>query len=898
MAETDKVIKETTYTKEEVREYGKAFDEFIQKHRTDSDWTHTSFGPPNGKFMIDGLDYDKFLNLYKRVVKYKDLHLTERQKAVGPLLLDFDFRIDKDADEKEDRKYRRKYTRENILDIIELFNKAILKYLKIRKIEAFVFEKDKPTYDSNKDNYKDGFHIIYPYPIHVSMRFMIYEEVREYCESKSIFKNIPHINDYKDIFDISVIMRNVWMMYGSRKDKGALYKLTGIYDQKLREVALSKYDHEELVVLLSVRQFDEDDKLELNDDVNNDEMNDRLKNTYDKYMGPKKKPERVKEEKEKRVGSSRRVSASDSQDTNMARKLLGLLSTKRAESYFDWIYVGWALHNVDEGLLDDYIEFSKKAPGKYEEGCCERVWDKARDEGYSISSLYHWAQMDNPNGYYRVMQERVNRLIEEAETGNHDDLAKVIYEMYKHRYKCVSISKNKWYEFQEHRWVAIDSAFSLYKLISDEITKEFAFLVTKHLAGMNATADGSHRDGSARRAHDVINIINNLKKHPFKGSLIGACAIRFYDSKFEEKLDENPDLLGFDNGIYDLKNGCFRPGTPDDYVTMSVGYNYKEYHLDDPELKEIQTYFKQVMQEEDMREYVLSLIASYLDGHCKQQKFIIWTGSGGNGKSITTDLMKLSMGNYYGILATTVLTRRAGSSSNATPELADKRGKRALVMAEPEEDDTIYVGRMKNLTGADTVPARALYGDPFEYKPQFKLILACNNLPHIPANDGGTWRRIRVTPWESEFVDVPDPKNPKQIKKDYDIPEKIKRWKQHFMWYLLKVHYPKYKKEGINEPSKVTKYTDQYKQDSDVYYEFLKENFELSKDKKDVESVTAIFTTFKQWYKEAGYSTTNIPARKNLLNYLINKANLKVVNGRVFGIKWTETDTKKIDDDD
>jgi phage/plasmid-associated DNA primase len=119
-----------------------------------------------------------------------------------------------------------------------------------------------------------------------------------------------------------------------------------------------------------------------------------------------------------------------------------------------------------------------------------------------------------------------------------------------------------------------------------------------------------------------------------------------------------------------------------------------------------------------------------------------------NGKSTTLELVKETLGDYYAYYPTGILTVKRKSSSNATPELADKRGKRCLIIQEPEHDDTIYVGQMKNLTGADWIEARALYGDPFTYKPQFKLILICNKLPFIPANDDGTWRRLRVTPWE------------------------------------------------------------------------------------------------------------------------------------------------------
>ena len=46
-----------------------------------------------GKFTIDSKDQDEFMDLYKQVIFFKDVHLLERQKEVGPLIIDIDFRF-------------------------------------------------------------------------------------------------------------------------------------------------------------------------------------------------------------------------------------------------------------------------------------------------------------------------------------------------------------------------------------------------------------------------------------------------------------------------------------------------------------------------------------------------------------------------------------------------------------------------------------------------------------------------------------------------------------------------------------------------------------------------------------------------------------------------------------
>ena len=58
------------------------------------------------------------------------------------------------------------------------------------------------------------------------------------------------------------------------------------------------------------------------------------------------------------------------------------------------------------------------------------------------------------------------------------------------------------------------------------------------------------------------------------------------------------------------------------------------------------------------------------------------------------------------------------------------------------------------------IQARELYSAPFEFKPQFEIILMCNEKPTIEDKTNGAWRRVQVYPFPSSFV---DPKKKKLI---------------------------------------------------------------------------------------------------------------------------------------
>ncbi len=98
--------------------------------------------------------------------------------------------------------------------------------------------------------------------------------------------------------------------------------------------------------------------------------------------------------------------------------------------------------------------------------------------------------------------------------------------------------------------------------------------------------------------------------------------------KFLEKLDENLNLIGCENGIYDLEKGEFRDGQPEDCVSLSTRNDYIEYNENNEYLHDINTVLDQILPVYIVKEYVLMMLASCLCGYNPEQKFRIWTGQG------------------------------------------------------------------------------------------------------------------------------------------------------------------------------------------------------------------------------------------------------------------------------
>ena len=155
--------------------------------------------------------------------------------------------------------------------------------------------------------------------------------------------------------------------------------------------------------------------------------------------------------------------------------------------------------------------------------------------------------------------------------------------------------------------------------------------------------------------------------------------------------------------------------------------------------------------------------------------------------------------------------------------MARTRGKRFVVMQEPDVNETLNVGEMKEITGNDKIQARGLYKEPFEFTPQFTLFLMCNQLPSVPSDDDGTWRRIRAIPFNSRFVNQEDA----DIKFhrypiDRQLKKKIPFWIIPLMLKLLN-EWKEYDLNGIIVPEAVLDKTRDYRNSNDMIGQWISE---------------------------------------------------------------------------
>lgn len=849
----------------EGKTYTKKLYDFLDKHRVkrDEKSSHYSMGKPVGCYYFTGEKRNRLNRLISRaLIEDTKLHILEKSRNQGPIIFDIDIKY-------ESCDVERKYKKDHILKTVEIYNKVINKYLKIHDThkDCFITEKEQPT-KVGDNKYKDGFHGQYPNICTTSnIQYLIREDVVNEFKKNNYYKDISFINTYEDIFDKAIISDNGWFIYGCSKPNREPYKIKYILDHKFNDKInlLNRNNLHTLIENLSIRRYGEEDITEYNEFITSEFINEAVKKLN------------INTKKNKKVNKKKSREYSE-EDIEYAQKLVKLLSVDRSDNYHSWIEVGWALYNIDDLLLDNFIEFSQLS-ANFKCGECERLWDKMRNEGtrgVGLGSLIKWAENDNPDEFRKLKDAAEENIIRSSISGTSGDVARSFYHINKGRFKCASIKHSMWYEFRDHRWQPIDSARTVWIMLNDDYPNKYKKIADYFYFRMQQVGEGEKQLLEIKR-NAALDTAKKLSTYSFKKQVIEELKNRYYDDEFFNKLDENRNLLCCKNGVYDFKNELFREGYPDDYISLCTDIDYIEYKLDDDVIVQIKDFFKQLQPEDDMFNYILDYFSSCLVGHSPDELFHIWTGSGGNGKSLSIGLFQSVVGSYATTISITLLTNKRASSNAATPEMANCKGKRFVVFQEPENDDKIHVGHMKELSGNDKISARALFKEPIEFYPQFKTILTCNKLPFIPSNDGGTWRRLRVTPFEMKFVN--NPKEPNERKKDKYLKDKMEKWKEPLLFLLINRYVERYKNQGLIEPDKIKQFTTEYQRQSDIYYEYLSEQLEITSNPKDRINLSTMYNDFKMWYKEA-HTERKIPPRSEF------KENIEEKIGKMRSSGW------------
>ena len=386
------------------------------------------------------------------------------------------------------------------------------------------------------------------------------------------------------------------------------------------------------------------------------------------------------------------------------------------------------------------------------------------------------------------------------------EIINLIYDLYNNILKCVS---DHIYIFENHKWK---------KLRGKEMAKDFVkYLIENNIIKKYYTLFNHHQK---ILLHDeqFMNFTTTRLSH------------MFYDSErnFIGKLDTDKYLLGFDNGVYDLKTHIFREGVPSDLISISVGYNYTTRFSNNHH--DLLLFLKNIQPDEKKLQILLRETCECLSGNDNIKKTLMYHGINA-GKSTYNQLIRETFGDHCGSFDFKVFTK---SVNELNPELRYFVNKRVMISNWDSMNQINTMSNWDSMNQMNTMskwntynqikmrprwdPENQIYVCPRphphgasseslsasseslkllincldikvkKFYPMCKIILDCDyTLPvYDHENDKMIIENVSMIDFPSRFVWNPMKEN--EIKSDPRIPDKVMDWKMDFMLLLIETY--------------------------------------------------------------------------------------------------------------
>ena len=888
-----------------------------------------------GNYHIPDNEYfTLFVPLYVKdvLLKNKVEHLTEKQLTDhGPCLVDIDLRYALDCQTKQ---YTVTHVSDMVELYLEKM-KEMYQFNGETDFSIYLMEKDHVNPIPQKQITKDGIHMVIGVQMERQAQIWLRKAVLE--ELQNMWSDLPIVNTWEDVLDEGITSgKTVWQMYGSCKPDHEAYKLKTVYhitfdptdSQFMVKPQKDGFPLAEWMPKLSARYADHPSYFYTsafmkvlattsNASGGSDIIRPRLAVSNQaatrSLYGSVADYSRIRNAEELEAAVNEWLDGLSHEEYELREvyeyTMALPISYYGPGSYSKWIRVCWALRNTVlcnsgkgisrqsiEGLILVWLAFSAQAPGfdfTTISDLCDK-WEKARvdDAGHGLTSrsIIHWCREDAREKYTEIREGSVDYYVELTIKGFEDtefdkktnrscgeyDIAMVLYQLFKSDFICSCVNGNLWYKFNEPRWEKNDSGTSLRKSISEELRKVYHSKASKLMVERSLLNEAEQADKIemiSRRVMKLLEICNRLGRTQDKNNIMKEAKDLFRDSQFNQKIDNNPYLLCFNNGVIDFKDKVFRRGRPEDYLTKCTNIDYVPIHPTKHAkvVSEIETFMLQLFPIPELHKYMWDHLASTLIGTSANQTFNTYIGVGSNGKSMLTSLMELALGEYKGDVPTSLITDRRTKIGGLAPEIVALKGIRYAVMQEPSKGDRINEGVMKQLTsGMDPIQARAPYmPESVTFLPQFKLVVCTNEFMEIKSVDHGTWRRIRVVDFVSLFTATPvegDSEKPYQYAIDLHLKEKFKDWKEIFMSMLVN---RAFLTNGVVEDcDRVLSASNSYRERQDYMAEFISDK--VIEDPRGTISKTDLSHEFGLWYKSI-HGHHGQPSIKDVQAYMDKK---------------------------
>lgn len=554
----------------------------VSGQQAGTDWNITGMGKTDkGSYRIPDSKYDKFLKLVHDTIFGEPSTacglLEKHLPHGGPILIDLDFRYTAGSH------LQRRFDEDQIRGFVLNYASAMYRYFDMstfgKPLRFFVLLKPAPEVAPAKNTkdahiHKDGVHIICP---DITLDPKIQYTLRGYMLQKntiqSVFDETGFTNSEQDVFDLSVINRNNWFLYGATKPDKAWYSVTSMYEipTDLNLDALGEEARrttiDEAIIDADVTGFTEFDYTKLFSIRVGHELVTPVKvvedrkieweSLYSKWSGGKNQSlnspvalQITEDDEEEQTGFAnipdvvtKNASEQQQQDDYDWGELTGgytnedielacelvekcLDPNKRARDYGSWIDTGLCMYNInsaakvpqDDKMRQKWASFSRRADG-YEttsDSVYEKAWRGFHKETTAkkirIGSLHFWAEEDNAVRYKEITERTAIGWVIHNPEGSHGKVADLVKRMYKHVF-CSTIMGRKnqeYFQYVGNYWKKLKSNNELWLRLTRNISRLYSTATAE--CGRLAAAAGAPINGDIKKADNERNALNDKMK--------------------------------------------------------------------------------------------------------------------------------------------------------------------------------------------------------------------------------------------------------------------------------------------------------------------------------------------------------------------------------------------------
>jgi putative DNA primase/helicase len=217
----------------------------------------------------------------------------------------------------------------------------------------------------------------------------------------------------------------------------------------------------------------------------------------------------------------------------------------------------------------------------------------------------------------------------------------------------------------------------------------------------------------------------------------------------------------------------------------------------------------------------------------------LWGPKGNNGKSTLAETIMRLLG-PYAIKSPSEMVMAKSYRGGVPNDIARLRGVRFTVTNEVDEGMTLSESVVKDLTGKDTLTARFMREEFFDFAPTHKLWIYGNHKPEIRGTDPAIWDRVKLIPFE---VEIPE------RERDPHLQDKLAQELPGILAWAVRGCLA-WQKMGINAPEGVKAATGEYRAEQDMIGQFVDDCCDL--DRSYEVASGSIYQAYEAWCKGMG----------------------------------------------